>query len=116
MNEVNERIKQLRSVLNLTQIEFSEKIYVSQSTFGDIELGGRKPNDRILKLISTEFNVSFDWLKNGIGEIFDEERPDIKLENLIRIYKKLDKTLQNYLLEQSELLLKLSEENVINKK
>ena len=116
MISVNERIKQLRSVLKISQKEFSKKIYIAQSTYGEIETGVRKVNDRILQLICSQFNVNKDWLKNGKGEMFGEEKPDIGLEHLNEIYKQLDKTLQKYLLEQTELLFKLNNENKIIKK
>jgi hypothetical protein len=48
--------------------------------------------------------------------MFDIEKPDIKLEHLIEIYKQLNRPLQNYLLEQSENLLKLHNENTITEK
>lgn len=110
MNPINERIKQIRSVINISQIEFSKKIYVSQTTLGDIETGIRNVNDRIIQLICSEFNVNKDWLKTGNGEMFFEEKPDIRLEHLIEIYKQLDKPLKKYLVDQSELLLKAHNE------
>ena len=110
MNPVNERIKQVRAELKISQREFSKRIFFSQTTFREIETGVRKVNDRIIQLISTEFNVNKDWIKTGNGEMFNTEKPDIKLEHLIEIYKQLDKPLQNYLLDQSESLLKLHNE------
>jgi transcriptional regulator with XRE-family HTH domain len=116
MNKVNERIKQLRTVLEISQREFSRRIFISQSSFGEIETGTRNVNDRIIQLICSQFNVNKDWIKDGSGEVFKSERPDINLERLIEIYKLLEKPLQNYLLEQSESLFKLHRENTITKK
>ena len=116
MNPINERIKQIRTILKMTQVNFSKKIFITQSSYNEIESGTRRVNDRIIQLICNEFNINKDWLKNGAGDMFDEEKPDISLEHLIEIYKQLDKTLQEYLLEQSELLLKLNNENEIMKK
>ena len=48
--------------------------------------------------------------------MFDVEKPDVKLEHLIDIYKQLEEPLQKYLLEQSEGLLKLHNENTIIEK
>ena len=114
MNTVNERIKQIRTVLKISQQNFSKKIYISQSTYGEIETGVRKVNERIIQLICSQFNVNKDWLKIGKGEMFGEEKPDMGLEHLTEIYKNLDKTLQEYLIEQTELLFKLH--NKIKKK
>jgi transcriptional regulator with XRE-family HTH domain len=116
MNPVNQRIKEIRLFLKMTQVNFSKKIHISQGSLGEIETGYRNVNDRIIQLICSQFNVNKEWLKNGKGGMFDKVKPDIGLEHLIDIYKKLDKTLQVYLLEQSELLLKLNNENKITKK
>ena len=116
MKPINKRIKQIRTILNVSQREFSRQIFISQSSYGEIETGVRNVNERIIQLICSQFNVNKDWLKNGNGEMFNTEKPDIRLEHLIEIYKKLDMSLQNYLVEQSELLLKYTDENVIKKK
>jgi len=116
MNPVNQRIKEVRSELQISQREFSKQIFVSQSSLGEIETGTRKVNNRIIQLICSQFNVNKEWIKTGKGNMFDVEKPDIKLEHLIDIYKQLDKPLQEYLLEQSEGLLKLHNENTITKK
>jgi len=110
MNPINERIKQVRTVLDVSQREFSRQIFISQSSYGEIETGVRNVNERVIQLICSQYNVNKEWLKNGNGEIFNIEKPDIRLEHLIEIYKKLDTSLQNYLVDQSELLLKYSEE------
>jgi transcriptional regulator with XRE-family HTH domain len=116
MNPVNDRIKKIRSVLKLTQVNFSKKIFISQGSYNDIETGTRKVNERIIQLICSQFNINKDWLKTGKGEMFYKEKPDISLEHLIEIYKQLDNPLKEYLLEQSELLLKLNNKNKIKKK
>ena len=73
-------------------------------------------NDRIIQLVSSQFKVNKDWIKTGKGEMFEEEKPDINIDHLIEIYKQLDKPLKDYLLQQSELLFKLHNENTIKAK
>jgi transcriptional regulator with XRE-family HTH domain len=107
MNEISERLKELRTKLNLSIREFSRQIYISHSLYGEIELGHRKVSDRIIQLISSRFNVSKDWILKGEGEIFTASPPDIKLERLIEIYNTLDGLLKDCLLEQSNILLKI---------
>ena len=116
MEPINERIKQVRTVLEITQVNFSKKIFVSQGSYNEIETGVRKVNDRIIQLICSQFNIDKDWLKTGKGEMFYQEKPDIGLEHLIDIYNQLDKPLKDYLLEQSEGLLRLNKENTIIEK
>jgi transcriptional regulator with XRE-family HTH domain len=112
MNDVNGRIKQLRLILKLSQRQFARRIFVSQTLIGEIELGHRKVNIRIIHLISSQFNVNLDWLKKGEGDIFFDTPPDIRLEHIIDIFNKLDKPLQDYLLIQSKELLKIQRETI----
>jgi transcriptional regulator with XRE-family HTH domain len=115
MTPVNERIKLIRSELCISQREFSRQIFISQSTLGEIETGVRKVNNRIIELIISRFNISRDFLKDGKGKMFDTKKPDITFEHLTEIYNQLSKPLQNYLLEQSELILKLQKETIHKK-
>ena len=101
MGSVNERVKQIRTALKMTQVNFSKKIYISQGSYNDIENGARRVNDRIIQLICSEYNINKEWLKTGKGGMFDEVKPDIGLEHLIEIYKQLSVPLQEYLIEQS---------------
>ncbi|GHU12508.1 hypothetical protein FACS1894161_0890 [Spirochaetia bacterium] len=107
MDGIKDRIKQIRTSLNVSQREFSKRIFISQSLLGDIELGNRNINDRTIQLISTQFNVNKEWILTGEGEMFTAPPPDLQLENLIDIFKQLDKPLRDYLLDQSKGLLKM---------
>jgi transcriptional regulator with XRE-family HTH domain len=115
MNPVNERIKQIRSELQISQREFSKQVFISQTTLGEIETGVRKVNNRIIELISSRFNINREWLKDGKGKMFDTKKPDITFEHLKEIYNQLSRPLQNYLLKQSELILKLQKETIDKK-
>jgi transcriptional regulator with XRE-family HTH domain len=112
MDGIKERIKGVRIALGISQYEFSKRVFISQTLLGDIELGNRTVTDRTIQLITTEFNVNKDWILNGEGEMFTAPPPDIQLEKLIEIFKQLDKTLRDYLLEQSKGLLKIQKEKI----
>jgi len=112
MAELYERIKELRSLLKLSQRQFAKRIFVSQTLVNEIELGKRKINIRILHLISYQFNVNIEWLKKGEGDIFFKAPPDARLERIIEIFHKLDKPLQDYLLLQSKKLLEIQNETI----
>lgn len=114
MDGIKERIKQVRTTLDISQDEFSKRIFISQTLLGEIELGNRKVKERTIQLITTEFNVSKDWIMTGIGEMFTAPPPDIQLEKLIDIFKQLDKSLRDYLLEQSKGLLKIQKDKIDN--
>lgn len=107
MKSPHERIKEIRLKLGISQVDFAKKIYISKSLYGEIEIGNRKVNDRIIQLISTQFNVNKEWIKTGKGEMFGSAPPDMRLEKLINIYNALDGSLRDCLIEQSGILLKL---------
>jgi transcriptional regulator with XRE-family HTH domain len=114
MVELCDRIKELRTSLNLTQRQFARQIFVSQALIDEIELGKREINVRVLHLISYRFNVNMEWLKKGTGDMFSAAPPEIdaRLDRIIQIFNKLDRPLQDYLLIQSKELLKLQTETI----
>lgn len=64
MNEstFSSRIKELRSSLGLTQIEFAEEIGTTQATLSSYENSGKTPSLDIVKKIAEVFTISIDWL------------------------------------------------------
>lgn len=67
---MEERIKELRKALGLTQQEFSGRIGVKRNTIAQYESGRNAPIDAVITLICREFNVSEEWLRTGEGEMF----------------------------------------------
>jgi transcriptional regulator with XRE-family HTH domain len=102
----NERIREARKALNMSQKDFAAAICVSNTYLADIENKSRKANDRIVKLCSMVFGISEVWLKGGKGDMFYKS-PDEKITRLVSIFNKLPLDFQDYVLEQVEGLLKL---------
>ncbi|GHV91774.1 hypothetical protein AGMMS50268_22770 [Spirochaetia bacterium] len=103
---INKRIVILRHDLKLTQAEFAQKIYISTSFIAQLELGQRKVNDRLIKLINTTFGVNEGWLRTGEGEIFRKDMtPDYKMDEVEAIFKKLNPFFQDFILDQLRKLL-----------
>ena len=69
---MNERIKELRKALGLTQQDFAERIGVKRNTIAQYEIGRNPPIDAVITSICREFNVSESWLRGGTGEMFIE--------------------------------------------
>lgn len=67
---VNDRIAKIRTVLNLSQPKFGEKIGVSRDVIANIELGRAEIKDVLFKHICDVYNVNPLWLKDGEGEMF----------------------------------------------
>ncbi|MBC8590651.1 helix-turn-helix domain-containing protein [Wansuia hejianensis] len=61
-NELGKRIKYLREEKELSQLEFSKILNISNSTLSQYEAGNRMPGDEIKKKIAEYFNVSLDYL------------------------------------------------------
>ena len=67
---MKERIKQVRQMSDMTQLQFAEKIGLSRNYVAMIEIGQREPSDRTISDICREFGVDKVWLETGIGEPF----------------------------------------------
>gem|GEM_PF-1582683 len=67
MQELKLRIKQLRTMLNMSMAEFAASINVSAGNVGDWESIKRAsvPSASALKSIAEKFNVSLEWLLFG---------------------------------------------------
>ncbi len=68
---LGERIKIVRKYFKYNQRDFSKVLGLSQAHISNIETNKDNPSDKILMKISATFNVSFDWLKSGQGEMTD---------------------------------------------
>ena len=67
---MNDRIKEVRTVLGLSQQEFADRIDIKRGAVANYEVGRNEPIDAIISLICREFNVSERWLRTGDGEMF----------------------------------------------
>jgi transcriptional regulator with XRE-family HTH domain len=103
-NRRNQRILQVRQALGFSQKKFADGIKLSKTYQGNIELGLQPVNDRIIKLISMTYGANEDWLKTGMGDMFDKIE-DHKLRQIIEIFKKLDANGQDCILEQLEVYI-----------
>lgn len=103
---VNQRIKEIRQNLNLSQAKFAKALSMSNGYVAGIELERNTVNDRIIKLICFTFNVSEQWLRTGEGSMFNEE-PDQLTELAVSTFKELKPDYQEYILKQIEQLLKI---------
>lgn len=67
---MEERFKEIRRLLGITQAEFGKEINISQNYVWMIEKGERIPSDRTIADICRVYNVNEDWLRDGTGEPF----------------------------------------------
>ena len=62
---IGDRIKLLRKDLKLNQLNFGQKIGITESAVCNFESGRRNPSDQTIKSICREFGVNKDWLLEG---------------------------------------------------
>lgn len=86
MTTVNERIKEIRKELGLSQEEFANQLYMKRNSIAQLEIGIRNPSERTLKSICNKFSVSLPYLQDGTGDMFVDV-PDIIIDQLINAYK-----------------------------
>lgn len=83
MNPICTRLKNLRKDLNMSQVEFSKRLGVTNAHISKIEKGGTIPSDALIKLIAKEYEVNEEWLKSGIDPIYKFEILEKTEEKLI---------------------------------
>ena len=76
-----ERVKQVRKELGLSLEKFGEKIGLRKSSLSQIENGINNLTDQTIRGICREYNVSYDYLTDGEGEMFTD-LPDTILDEL----------------------------------
>lgn len=103
---IHERIREIRQALGLSQAKFAKDISISSGYVAGLELGNRKVNDRMIKLICTQYHVNEAWLRDDTGEMF-RSASDSRLERIIALFHQLEPAFQDYVLEQTDRLLAL---------
>lgn len=109
----NDRLKELRDVLNMSQEQMGKKLGITRGALCKIELGARKVTEQMALAICREFRVNYYWLTEGEGDMFsgtpqtvvDELAEDYDLDDIdkkiIEKYLELDadkrKVLKEYL-------------------
>lgn len=123
---INERIRELRERLKISQTEFAERLGSGRGIIKNIEEGRTVPKPQLLDLISRVYNVNRDWLETGVGEMFADmsrmekigrfvgdlmsDEPDSFRRRLIDILIDLDEDGWQKLKEAAEILSGLNEQ------
>lgn len=95
----NERLKELRNNLQLSQEEMGKRLGVTRGALCKIELGDRKLTEQMALSICREFRVNYYWLTEGQLPMFTGTPENVVDEiaedyNLDVIDKKI---IENYL-------------------
>lgn len=83
---MNQRIKEIRKCIGLSQKEFGDKLGVSRDVVANIENNRVDPTQLVINMICREFNVNSLWLEEGKGEMFSSYSEDL-IESVAEAYK-----------------------------
>lgn len=70
MAEERQRIKEVRTSLNLSMEKFGDKLGVSRAAISRIESGVNSITEQMRLAICRTYGVSEEWLRTGQGEMF----------------------------------------------
>lgn len=108
---LNDRIRQLRESLGLSQTAFGSRLGVSRDVVNNLERGRVEIKEHIVKLICSEYHISEEWLRTGSGPIYNEreafsldqfarEHGATQLElEIIKVYFELDPALRRAVMD-----------------
>ena len=75
---MNERIKQVRKLKNLSQSAFGEPFGASRDMINNVENGRAAVSDMMIASICRTYNVDEVWLRTGVGDPFPvKSRKDV---------------------------------------
>lgn len=72
-----EQIKELRKHLSMTQKEFGESLGISRDVMANIENNRVEPSESLVRLICATYKVSYIWLTQGVGDMFQAVDDDL---------------------------------------
>lgn len=101
---MNNRFKQIRKALNMTQSEFGKELGRTKRSIIFYEKGERSIDIPIITLLKEKFNVNTDWLINGNGSMFIDNKTD----EFSKIYNSLSDENKLKVLEYIKTLLPLN--------
>ena len=114
---MNERIKRLRSKLEMTHQEFADRLGIKRGTLANYEIGRNEPIDAVISLMCKEFHVNEIWLRTGEGgddnmfsKVSEEDRYSINLGKLSRTENQMARNMLNAIAEADPEKLKHIEE------
>ncbi len=70
---VNERFRQIRKKLEMTQEQLAQRLGVGKAALSMIETGKAGLSSRNLNIMVQEFNVNPEWVETGEGNMFSAE-------------------------------------------
>lgn len=83
---MNDRIKLVRELSNLSRVKFADRIGISESGCRKLESGENNPSEQTIRAICSEFGINRVWLETGEGEM---RKPISREEELAELFADL---------------------------
>lgn len=80
---MKDRFKELREALSLTQQKFADRLDISRNFVAQIEMGNKIPSERTIKDICREFKVNYEWLTEGTGDMFIQNKRKSEIADFV---------------------------------
>lgn len=84
-NEQGKRVNKIRTSLNLSLEAFGQKLGVTRAAMSNIERGQRSLTEQMATSICREYNVNYNYLMHGEGEMFSD-LPKTIIDELCKQY------------------------------
>jgi transcriptional regulator with XRE-family HTH domain len=111
METTNGRIAAIREHLGLNQSKFAQKLGVTSQLINQIEAGKVRLTEANIRLICFTFKVNEEWLREGMGDMMDEEAALSDYERrLLGFFRELSPSAQDMVIKHAENLLAYSKE------
>lgn len=106
---LNERFKKIRELLNLSQVEMGEKIFLKQGSITDIERNRIGVSNKVANRLFDVLNVNQMWFYTGKETPFNNVKnvDSLPLSELSKEGKHMKKKLEEYLKENHKKLVDL---------
>ena len=95
----NDRLKECRESLGLSQVDFAEKIGLTKDLYNKYERGNARPSFETLLKIATSLNVSIDYLLGLTDYKNIDDQLLVKKSNVDKKFDKLTSSSQNQILQ-----------------
>ena len=70
INDINNRVKEVRQSMKLSQAKFAQKIGFSQGGINDVEKCKCGVSDRFIFAMNKYLGINEEWLRTGNGSMY----------------------------------------------
>ncbi|WP_458457449.1 helix-turn-helix domain-containing protein [Pseudobutyrivibrio sp.] len=87
---MNNRLKTIRSELNLSQAKFAEEMHVTRDVIANYESGRVEPTDLFISTLCEKYNIGELWLRTGEGEMHPARTREVEIAEMTAKYFKAE--------------------------